>query len=283
MQQKCFKWQFYKPTTTAERFINFLNQQTSMEITPGITKRHQMISCDFEGKSYIIKRFSPSDNRLWARKIELTLKSYWISGAQQSFRGACWLWEAGIPGIIPTAWAVRGHGYHQVSYFVYERIEAQGEVKGFLQQDSLSVKQEHQLIQDMAKISLQVHQAGYRHTDIVPHNFLVQVQPQGQFKVLIIDTDKVKKTSIFGQVFKGSKLFFDLRCFRRLRLSPQQLSLFFHQYFQGDTRLRYLQQWYFWVNGGFNLYKRKKMKQRLPDNLLKLNLTLLLEQQSQKN
>lgn len=283
MQPKSFEWQFYKPAAATQGFIDFLNQQTSIAITPGITDRHQVISCDFEGQGYIIKRFSPSDNRRWDRKIELTLKSYWISGAEKSFRGARWLWEAGIPGIKPTAWAVHGRGYHQVSYFVYERIEALGEVQDLLEQDSLSVQQERQLIQDMAKISRQVHQAGYRHTDIVPHNFLAQQQPQGQIKLLLIDTDKVEKASALGKIFKRTKLFFDLRCLRRLRFSPEQLSLFFHQYFQGGTRLRYLQQWYFWVRGGFNLYKRKKMRKRLPRHLLKLNLTLLLGQQSKKD
>ncbi|MFO7813069.1 MAG: YrbL family protein, partial [Pelovirga sp.] len=116
-----FEW-FFNPNVACDSaFFSFLKQHVDSSLKEDLSRRHQLEYHDYNDKGYVFKRFSPSDNSDISRKVELSIKSYIISGAQRSFRGATWLQEADIPSITPVAWAVIGKGYRQVSYFVYEK------------------------------------------------------------------------------------------------------------------------------------------------------------------
>lgn len=271
------EWVFFDSKINTHGLNAFLIDQVDNTLKPEVNVRHLVITKTFEGKDYIIKRFSPSDNQKWGRKIDLTLKSYIISGGEKSYRGSRWLWEAEIPSIKPVAWVKKGLGYHQVSYFVYEKIDALGEVKDFLEDEKTNSSTKEQLIRSMADITRTVHAAGFRHTDIVSHNFLVQNMSEDGLRVLLIDTDKIEKVSVLGKKIPIIKLFFDLRCLRRLRFSPEEFEVFFGQYFNGKISVSDLKMWYFWVCGGFNIFKRYKMKKRLPDHVRELNFKSIVE------
>ncbi len=262
-----FKWFFNPKVKCDSAFFSFLKQHVDASLKEDMSSRHELEYHDYKDKSYVFKRFSPSDNSDISRKIELSIKSYIISGAERSFRGATWLQDADIPSITPVAWAVIGKGYRQVSYFVYEKLECNGSVQGAIQSSDIDIKTSESLLRCMGQITRKMHEAGLRHTDIVAHNFLY-TNKEDDFDVYLIDTDKMERTKLF--FWPEVKLFFDLRCLRRLKLEKRQLEVFFRSYFNQHWEKYYFKMWKFWLAGGFSLPRRlKKRKDETIRNLMK--------------
>ncbi len=263
-----FEWTFYDPQYETEGFIGFLNRETSTAITRNREERHQLRFREYNGRSYVIKRFSPSDNKRFGHRLDLALKSLFSSGAKRSYRGAVWLWEAGIPTIRPVAFSSCGSGFSQVGYFIYEAIEEGVRVSSLIGEMEEDDPERYRLIEQMAIITRRVHDAGYRHTDIVGHNFLLVRKDDGE-TMYLIDTDKTKKAFIISRI-PFFKRFFDIRCLRRLRIDNDGIRHFLRSYERGKLRKRDLRIFAFWLSGGFNPRKRADMKKRLPERMRKI-------------
>lgn len=269
-KKHAFKWTFYDRQDETGDFIAFLARETGTETTGRRDERHQLKFRTYNGKIYVIKRFSPSDHKKIGRRIDLAIRSLLVSGAEKSFRGAAWLWEAKIPVIRPVAFSAKGRGISRVSYFVYEAIAAEKDVNAFIADMEADDPRKPLLIGEMARITRKIHDAGYRYTDIVGHNFLVDTADASGARLYLIDTDKTQKT-FFTAGVAPLKLFFDMRCLRRLRLDNDSIRHFLRVYHGRELKKSDLMLFSFWISGGFDLRKRAALKKRLPAKLRKIH------------
>lgn len=257
-----FQWHFAPDLVLKDAEQAWLAQQVSTELTPNLSVKHTLFEATFQGVEYIIKRYSPSDNKRWSRKIEMLLKSFYYSGAERSFLGSLKLRAAGLPTMEPIAWCVYGKGLRQISYFIYKKSSADGDLEAFLDSQLVNQHKKCQAIERMGQLTRQLHDANLRHVDIISKNFLVTSFCDDIPQLVIIDTDQVY-SSVITRNYQPLKRFFDLHCLRRIRFK----SSFFHAFLDGYTGRKRatfpFYQWRFWVLGGFNPSKRRRLMKQL--------------------
>ena len=265
-------WTYFDNSQKDKSFECFLNEQAVVDEEQ--TGRHQVKFAAYDNKEFVIKRYSPLDKKSWFRRLDLALKNLVTPDAKRSYQGCVLVYESGVPTMKPVAWAHRGVGLNCESYFVYEAIEAQAGVHDLLGQENLSPDLKRELIVKMGKISRQLHDAGLRHTDIVPHNFLAQKRSDGGFELYLIDTDKVSKVKGLTRLPR-LKAFFDWHCLRRLRLREPELKVFFSAYLGRTPAEEDVSAWYFWLAGGLNLYRQLKKRLGRDAYMCSLDLSLI--------
>lgn len=193
------------------------------------------------------------------RRAELSFRDFLKHGAKKSYEGSVALYKNGIPTPKPVAYLVaKNMPWNARGIVVLETIEDSNELFILYRQKSVHFEE---LFKVAASYVRQLHDRGYRHTDIVLHNFLVQNENSKEPKLFIIDNDKVYKAA-FWEIIKPLKTFFDLRCIRRLEVSDDELELFLRNYFGSNYSYFWKKALYFHRNGGFNpmLWYKSKIR-----------------------
>jgi len=273
MKYNKLNWTFNTSSHLTPAFVAFLNDNVNLEIQANSGIKHQVIYREFKGKKYVIKRYTNLDKKGLDRKIELSLKSFFRPAAKKSFMGAKSLEESGIPTIKPIAWSKRGFFHRRISIFVYEYIDAISDAYSFIESSNYNEMQKEKIIRNIAKITRDMHDKGFKHHDIILNNFLV-VKFDKDFKIFLIDTDSISSSHL-SRFSKTLKIFFDLRCVRRFRPKDKYLKIFFEEYFHDNVKNLYLYFWLFWVRGGFNLHRRNKLKKTLEKRFINFSIDKL--------
>ncbi|MBB5021885.1 lipopolysaccharide kinase InaA family protein [Desulfurispira natronophila] len=197
------------------------------------------------------------------------------SGARRSYLGARYLWDAGIPTAKPLGYVAEGClPWKRVSVFVSDKIDADGNIQDIIATEKKLSRLRKKMLALMATITRRMHDQGYRHTDIVPHNFLVKDPQSERPEVFLIDTDKVHPAR-FTRPIRILKHFWDLRCLRRLKNSREELEWILQNYFGRQYRPAWLTAHTFWRRGGFNLFRHHKLALKQRKQALITPLTLL--------
>lgn len=207
-----------------------------------------------DGRPIVLKRTSSvTPNLSWIRKIEILFKTIFGNYAQVAFRGSSALYLAGIQTPRPLAWWTQKTGkINKESYFLYEETQANETLsqklkKIYMEKGESAEDEAGDLLNKMALITRKMHRANIIHGDIVTHNFLVRTSDG---TLVLIDTDHVKPGYSF--LPRQLKLYFDLRCLRRLDLSPEAQRYFLDKYFERQTSHLEWKIFRFWYLGGFS-------------------------------
>lgn len=262
MKNRHLHWHFFETSEPSSDITAFLNNNVDLDIQTNSGVKHQIFYRQFKGKKYVIKKYTNLDKKGLGRKIELTLKSLFKPAAKKSFMGAKNLLANGIPTVKPVAWSKAGFFHRQISFFVYEYIDALGDAEIFIKSLSHNEDQKREIFRKVARSTRDLHDNGFKHHDIILNNFLV-TRDKNTYHVFLIDTDSISSSHL-NHFFKIVKLFFDLRCIRRFRPEDKYLTVFFDEYFNKEVKPVHINMWLFWVRGGFNLYRRQKLKKTLP-------------------
>ncbi|RQD56887.1 MAG: hypothetical protein D5R98_09700 [Desulfonatronovibrio sp. MSAO_Bac4] len=213
----------------------------------------QILNLPNDGRSVVLKKTSANAADLpWPRRMEVWLKAMHRNYSRTAFIGSLALSCAGIPTPRPLAWWSSGTGLMKNSYYLYEKLSAEGTLSEKLQKiwmkDGDSATNEAtELISQMACLTRKMHSEGIRHGDIVSHNFLVR---DNQCRLALIDTDHVQPAYNF--LPKAVQKFFDLRCLRRLDFSTQGQHFFLAEYFGRKISRKEWIAFRFWYLGGFS-------------------------------
>jgi hypothetical protein len=169
-----------------------------------------------------------------------------VTGAK-AFRGARWLHAAGIESVAPLAWWTdRRRFLDPRHFFLYYRIEADGNAKEVLDALSADDPRRGELVDALSQTVKRLFDSGMRHEDLAIGNFLVK-RESGSWRVWLIDTDSVSRAHVFSG---RAKLFWDLRCLRRLNLTGDERDRFLRSVLNTYDSPRMRKLLIFWVNGG---------------------------------
>ena len=205
-----------------------------------------------DGRTVVLKKNSGRTAGLvWPRKVEVLLRNIFKNYARTAFQGSLALHIADVPTPKPLAWWSKGSWRTKDSYFLYEDLAAKATLSKYLQKiwqekGDPAAKEASDLISAMAHLTRKMHAAGIRHGDIVTHNFLVC---DNNSFLALIDTDHVRPGHVF--LPEPVRRFFDLRCLRRLDLSPFGQRYFLSGYFNREVRWADWLAFRFWYLGGF--------------------------------
>jgi hypothetical protein len=238
--------------------LNYPLQNSVTKIIKTGRKSHRLRTIHYQDREYFLKYFRLDCRVKWKRRLELFLKELLCSGARKSFLGALNLWRAGVPTAEPVAYYVAGfYPWQKTGVFISEKIKSESTIQEFLGKNT-APRVRQKLLASMALIARQVHDSGYRHTDIVPHNFLVN-NPAGENpELFLIDTDKVYPAR-FSKIFAPIKTYQDLKCLMRLKITKPELEWFLKQYFGPGYKPVWLSILLFLQKGGFSLRRRLKI------------------------
>jgi len=207
-----------------------------------------------DGRSVVLKKNSGRTAGLaWTRKVEVLLRNIFKNYARAAFQGSLALHIADVPTPKPLAWWSKGSWRAKDSYFLYEEVAAKATLSQYLQnlwqeKGDPAAQEASDLISTMAQLTSEMHAAVIRHGDIVTHNFLVC---GNNSHLSLVDTDHVRP----GRVFlpEPALKFLNLRCLRRLDLSPYGQRYFLSRYFDREVRWFDWLAFRFWYLGGFSL------------------------------
>lgn len=224
-------------------------------------KNHRVFTFRHKDKNYFAKEFFLDSSIKISRRAELSFKEFLNPAAKRSYEGSVALYKNSIPTPKPVAYlALKNLPWNARGIAVFETIEDSQELFILYCDKNSAFDKLFKLAASYVRV---LHDSGYRHTDIVLHNFLVQNENSDEPKLFIIDNDKVYKAA-FLEVIKPLKTFFDLRCMRRLEVSDDELEFFLKNYFGSSYLPIWKKALYFWRNGGFNpiLFYKKRVKKR---------------------
>ena len=209
-------------------------------------KRHQIFATKIPGvdaELYLKVSHINADDTL-LRRLNCSMRSLVVDDCLNAFRGALIMEEAGLKTLKPLAcWVDKIHMLNRCSYFLFEPAACdytlwnKAPTAGRLMSEE-SRKEWHRCIGYAADYLRALHEAGIRHDDPAPGNFLITENPGRQPEFALIDTDSVRKVRLRIHFVKS---FFDLACTRRLALTTEDRRRFLMHYC-GDA---YNQYWWF--------------------------------------
>lgn len=264
------EFEFFESTQINEELLNLLHNYIVKDksnfldvknINTG-RKNHRVFLFRHKEKNYFAKEFFLNNSIGIGRRLELSFKEILKPAAQRSYEGSVALYKNEIPTPKPVAYfASKKMPWNSRSIVVLETIEDAKELFILYREKSGAFEKLFKIAASYVKL---LHDSGYRHTDIVLHNFLVQSSDNNRNeKLFVIDTDKVHKT-LFSAPIKTLKTFFDLRCIRRLEVRDDELELFLKNYFGSSYSHIWKKVLYFWRGGGFNpmLWYKSRVKKK---------------------
>lgn len=239
------------------RLINKIDSEFSKDFPVYITGRArntlQVFSLPEDGRSVVLKKNSGriADLSL-SGQWEVLLRNIFRNYARTAFQGSLALHLADIPTPRPLAWWTKGDSQAKDAYFLYEEISAMETLSEYLQsiwkeKGESATREASELIRSMAHLTRKMHDSGIMHGDIVTHNFLVH---DNEFGLALIDTDHVRPSHAF--LPEPVRRFYNLRCLRRLDLSPEGQRYFLSKYFGREIQLMEWSAFRFWYLGGFS-------------------------------
>lgn len=206
-----------------------------------------------DGRSVVLKKTSANASGLpWSRKLEVWFKAVHRNYARTAFMGSLALYCAGIPTPRPLAWWTSRTGLAKESYYLYEKLSAEGTLSEKLQRiwmerGHAGTDEASELIALMACLTRKMHKARIRHGDIVSHNFLVC---KHQSQLALIDTDHVQPAKYWWPEIVQK--FIGLHCLRRLDFSAEGQRFFLAKYLGREVTLQDWLAFRFWYLGGFS-------------------------------
>ena len=178
------------------------------------------------------------------RRINLMVNRWFYDYGKRGFEGTLSLEAIGVPTYRAIGyWTYWRTMWMVDSYFLYEDEPADMTVFEFRRAvesgelpDALK-KVVPRMHREMARITRKLHDNGLRHGDIVEHNFLVTFLSPLQeavvnFELHLIDNDHVRRGMPQIPLLKQIH---DMRCLRRLRLSPDKSARDFLQEYLGKA------------------------------------------------
>jgi serine/threonine protein kinase len=225
-------------------------------------KRHQLFTAKVPGvvaEPFLkVNRINSKETLL--RRLNVFLRGLLVNDCLNAFHGALIMEEAGLKTLKPLAcWTYREHLLYRSSYFLFEPAPCdytlwnKAPTAGRKMSEEES-KEWHRFIGYSADYVRVMHEAGIRHGDPAPGNFLITENAGKEPELALIDTDTVRKVR-FRIPFVRS--FFDLACTKRLALTTEDRRRFLKCYF-GD---QYREYWWFIAEfWRLNLWRRIRGK-----------------------
>ncbi len=190
------------------------------------------------------------DYKFW-RRANIIVSQLFKNYSRSAFEGALMLARAGINTINPLAcWTYNRSVLRRESYFMYEKLPAEYSIR------DVRLKAEggntsygllfDEFVEKMARLVAGMHERGLRHDDMASGNILVQKEGDS-YRLAVIDTDHI---SVNHVPFSVLKLFFDLKCMRRLDFDEETRRRFLRLYLGADYSERWWPVMEFWRKGG---------------------------------
>ncbi len=209
------------------------------------------------------------------RRLNLYISTLFKDYNFRAFQGSIQLKSIGVKCIKPLAyWTESKHLFNNKNFFMYEKIHAEDSLISLSEKLSDNSNKNLDAIymllaEKITTITRTIHNAGFRQGDPHPGNFLISL-PNKDIKKLnaedidsanlyILDLDKFCKAKPLGKTLKR---FFDLRCMRRCTLGPYDQNAMLKFYLNDDYSKSWERVLYFWIKGGFNIFKWFKPPKR---------------------
>ncbi len=234
------------------------------------TFKHPILNTD------VILKVSTIDKKYrLLRRLNLYISTFFKDYNFRAFQGSILLKSIGIECIKPIAyWTESQHLFNNKNFFMYEKIHAEDSLYSLSEKLSDNGNKNLDTIymllaNKITTITRTIHNAGFRQGDPHPGNFLISLPNKDIQKLnaedlksatlYILDLDKFCKAKPLGKTLKR---FFDLRCMRRCTLGPYDQDAMLKFYLQDDYSKMWQRVLYFWIKGGFNIFKWFKPPKR---------------------
>jgi len=133
------------------------------------------------------------------------LRSLLPARAIRNFRTALRLYHSNVPVARPLAALRQKNGpFTTRSIYITEYIQSSGDLHAFLR-DNLTLDNrpklalKKQLCSQIARIFASLHNASLWHRDAKANNFLIYQRANGQYKVMLVDMDGIKRYGLRGR------------------------------------------------------------------------------------
>ncbi len=235
-----------------ENFIRLRAYNALSESSRLVTRnrRYSLWNCSIAGVhgNLMLKMAWTNPAYSSGRLFGLWFSQQFTNVASRAFKGAQLLTRAGIDTITPLSWWTRYEScFDKRHYLLYRHIEADGTAYSAI--NSMGPEDQASraaLVGALADVVRRLFTSGLRHDDLAIGNYLVRREGDA-WRLWLIDTDSISRNRISHPAIK---LFFDLRCLRRLNLHNSDREQFLRLVLaERDTPFwrRVLK---FWINGG---------------------------------
>ena len=224
----------------------------------------------------VVLKVSKIDNQYkLPRRLNLYVSTLFSDYNLRAFQGAIALKSIDIKCTTPIAyWNESCSLISNKNYYMYEKVHADDSLFSFSEKLASSGNNDLDsiyklLAEKITKVTRTIHEHGFRQGDPHPGNFLISLPNQNiknisteeinKANIYIIDLDKFCKAKPLGKTLKR---FFDLRCMRRCTLGPFDQTTMLKFYLKDEFSKIWERVLYFWIKGGFNIFKWFKAPKR---------------------
>ena len=234
-----------------------------------------MLTLPWNNQQVVMKvsSINPLYNR--RRKAELLIRNLIKKDYNlQAFEGCRALRKNKILVACPLAFWSTGTGLSRKSYFLYNKIDKTTSCNQLIESLNREHKNESRrhkigLLKKLIEIVHTIHNTGWRHGDLVPKNFLLDLPCDINLintDIYLIDYDECHRAKIKLSFIKK---FYDLKCLRGLR----KIGLPYRDILVTYQNGQHSRFWYwvllFWIRGGFNISRQlNRHLQRTSDSHL---------------
>ena len=281
MAQNCFTGRYQhghyilsKSVTEPERLVHWISQlgfnefeQPSYDLNKPCRPRNTIYSfrCPGENNDWVMKVSQVNKRYRLARKIDLFLTGLYKDYAKVGFYGAQALYDCGVPVAKPLAfWTFGKNLFNKKSYFLCEKVPGEQTLVHWFESQYPSVQSEvcaTAIAEQVIALVRKIHDCCLRHGDIHTGNFCIDApeltvpghitaEQLAAIRLYLLDYDNCSRTKLRVSWIKR---FFDIRELVNLRIPNVNDEQLLTMYFDGKPKSEWLQVFYFWKCGGFNI------------------------------
>ncbi len=239
-------------------------------------KRNNLYSFHLDAidKPVVLKVSQISAHYRWYRKLNLMLVGLFKNYSLNAYYGGIALEKINIDSIKVIAhWTCKHLAESEKSYLLYEKVPASMSVFDLCHELTEKNPNAKEIIRrialSLANIIKTLHQHNIRHGDPHAGNFLLrssvtelgQLTPEAvtDMKFTLIDLDKVHYAD---KEKPWRKKIYDIRCIRRFYVHDLNSQQCLHYYLGRKPKLSEKLILWFWLKGGFNIYKWLKSSKK---------------------